>query len=126
MAKNKVDPPSSSVSAWYREPQDRLSLVPFADEFFRLAHHDATGRLLLSSPVTAVGLSAALLVELAFSRRIKISDGSVRVEDAAPPADALSHRVLDLISGEPNGHTIRTWLAFLRTFAYEAVAERMT
>ncbi|WP_189083182.1 GPP34 family phosphoprotein, partial [Mangrovihabitans endophyticus] len=25
-----------------------------------------------------------------------------------------------------NGHTIRTWLAFLRTFAYEAVAERMT
>ncbi|WP_229716387.1 GOLPH3/VPS74 family protein, partial [Mangrovihabitans endophyticus] len=104
----------------------RSPLSPLANEFFRLAHHDATGRLLLSSPVTAVGLSASLLAELAFTKHITFGDGNVLARDAAPPADALTHRVLDLISGESNGHTIRTWLAFLRTFAYEAVAERMT
>ncbi|RKN48673.1 GOLPH3/VPS74 family protein [Micromonospora endolithica] len=97
-----------------------------ADDFFRLCHHDSSGRPLLHPRVAGIGLAAALLGELAFTARIAVEHGCVRVTDRTSPSDAVAHKVLDHLLGEAGVLPIRTWLAFLGCSAYEDVAQRMT
>lgn len=104
-------------------------LPALADEFFRLAHNDTTGRPLLHSRAAGIGLASALLCELLWAQKIGIHCGRVYLWDATPPEDALAHAVLERLSSQPSGRLggqeIRTWLDFLSGTAYEEVATRL-
>lgn len=104
-------------------PRTRWPLL--ADDLFRLAHHDTTGRPLLHASVAGLGLAAALLAELAFTDAIVIENGQVCVVSRTPPPDVLAHTVLGQLAGEVAGHTVRTWLAFLSQTSHEQVALRL-
>ncbi|NIL56946.1 GOLPH3/VPS74 family protein [Salinispora arenicola] len=96
-----------------------------ADDLFRLAHHDRTGRPLLHASVAGLGLAAALLAELVVAEAIVIGSDQVCVVSRTPPPDVLAHTVLGQLAGEVAGHTVRTWLAFLSQTSRERVALRL-
>lgn len=113
------DPPARSTAP------SRTRWPFLADDLFRLAHHDTTGRPLLHASVAGLGLAAALLAELAFTDTIVIERDQVVIVGRRPPSDALAHTVLDQLAGETTAHTVRTWLAFLSQTSYEQVASRL-
>ncbi|MBT8228020.1 MAG: GPP34 family phosphoprotein [Dactylosporangium sp.] len=96
-----------------------------ADEFFRLAHHDTTGRPLLHPRATGLGLAAALLGELLSERKIFIQEGRLYPWQRTPPTDALAHATLDQLLAQPQHTEVRVWLGFLSTSAYPDVAGRL-
>jgi hypothetical protein len=100
-------------------------VYPLADEFFRLAHNDVTGKTRLHARATELGLAAALLGELLFSNRITIHRGVLEVVDDTPPRDAVSHDALDQLVTQPQHTAVRVWLDFLSRGAYEGVAQRL-
>ena len=101
-------------------------MVPaLADEYFRLAHHDTTGKPLLHPRATSLGLAAALLGELLCTKKITVADGQVYPLDRTPPCDALAHATLDQLAAQPQHTAVRTWLEFLSTSAYADVAGRL-
>lgn len=101
-----------------------MALV-LADDFFRLAHHDTTGRPLLHPRAVGLGLAAALLGELLREQKIYLRQGHLYGWQLTPPTDALAHAVLDQIVAQP-GHTeVKTWLGFLTVNAYSDVAGRL-
>jgi len=97
-----------------------------ADDFYRLSHHDGTGKPRLHARAIELGCAAAILAELVSSRHIGVQDDQVTVLDRRPPADSLMHLILDqLIAEAARGHTVRTWLAFLGQQAPEQIAQRL-
>ena len=96
-----------------------------ADEFFRLAHHDTTGKPLLHPRATDLGLAAALLGELFAGRKIVIQDGRLYPWQRTPPSDALAHATLDQLLAQPQHTEVRVWLGFLGASAYASVADRL-
>ena len=99
--------------------------VLLADEFFRLAHNDSTGRRRLHGRAIELGLAAALLGELMFERKVAGQDGQLHLLDPGPPADALAHATLDQLLAQPQHRNLRVWLDFLSRDAYESVAHRL-
>lgn len=100
-------------------------MYPLADEFFRLAHHDSTGKLRLNPRATGLGLAAALLAELVWPAKITVRDGLLCVADRRSPNDALAHGVLDQLAAQRHQQDVRTWLEALSQDAYEQVAHRL-
>ncbi|MEV4478231.1 GPP34 family phosphoprotein [Micromonospora coxensis] len=96
-----------------------------ADEFFLIAHNDSRGKAKLHPAATGLGLAGALLGELVLFGHVTVANGLVTVLDRRPPADALSHTVLDQLIGEPQHQEIRTWLAFLARSSTTSVGERL-
>jgi hypothetical protein len=90
-----------------------------ADDLFRLAHDDQTGRPLLHPVALSTGLAAALLGDLVWTRWIDVSNGQVRqlADPCSWPADRVDASVLHLLRTET--HPLRTWLTF---FAHRSVA----
>ncbi|MEV0397026.1 GOLPH3/VPS74 family protein [Polymorphospora rubra] len=98
---------------------------PLADDLFRLAHHHLIGRPLLHPRATAYGLASALLAELLYTGRITVHHGDVYVLSTEPPADGLTHTVLDQLAAERGAHPVGTWLAYLAGSVVERVAGRL-
>lgn len=98
---------------------------PFADDFFRLAHDDRTGRPRLHKMATGLGLAAALLGELAWLGKITVQDGSLHVVDSSPPDDALAHALLAQVLAEPQHQGARIWLEYFGREAHDQVARRL-
>jgi len=98
---------------------------PPADEFFRLAHHEITGRTRLSPQATGFGLAAAMLAELMAVGSISLRRSTLRILDPAPPRDVLQHTTLDHLRAHPEHDGVRIWLDYLRHHSYEDVAHRM-
>ena len=96
-----------------------------ADEFFLIAHNDSRGKAKLHPSATGLGLAGALLGELVLFGQITVSNGLLTVVDRRPPADALSHTVLDQLIGESQHQAVRTWLSFLAQSATTSVGERL-
>ncbi|MFI5489213.1 GOLPH3/VPS74 family protein [Micromonospora echinaurantiaca] len=97
-----------------------------ADDYYRLAHHDVTGKPRLHPTAVGVGCAAALLAELIGARRVVVEDAAVSVVDRRPPDDSLMHVVLDhLVAEEGRRHDVRTWLAFLSKDAAPQIAQRL-
>jgi len=99
--------------------------VLLADEFYFLAHDDATGKPRLNPTTAGLGLAAALIGELVFLGRLTVSAGTLRVVDPSPPADPLAHTTLDHIVQEVEHRAVRIWLSFLAKQACDAVAQRL-
>lgn len=96
-----------------------------ADDLFRIAHDDGTGKARLHPDATRLGLAAALLTELLLERKVTCAAGRLFVPDPAPPRDALTHEVLDHLLAEPTRREIGSWLVFFADTAYERVAQRL-
>ncbi|WP_433385734.1 GOLPH3/VPS74 family protein [Actinoplanes sp. CA-142083] len=96
-----------------------------ADQYFLIAHQDRTGRSRLHPRATGLGLAAALLGELILEGRIGIADGDIVILDRHPPADSLTHDILDLLIAQQRHREVRTWLAFLSQDAEVRVGERL-
>lgn len=96
-----------------------------ADDFFRLAHDDTTGKPLLHPRAVGIGLASALLGELVCGRRIGIHAGRVYLHDHTPPEDALAHATFAQLSAQRQYDGVRTWLGFLSRTASEDVAARL-
>lgn len=96
------------------------------DDYYRLAHHDVTGKPRLHPLAVDLGCAAALLAELISARRVHIEDAALTVVDRRPPDDSLMHTVLDqLIAEEGRRHNVRTWLHFLSQEASTQLAQRL-
>lgn len=100
--------------------------MQLADEFFLIAHNDSRGKPRLNPVATGLGLASGLLGELVISGHLTVAAGMISIVDRRPPADALSHTVLDHIVNEPQHQSVRTWLSFLAQTAAESVGERLT
>jgi hypothetical protein len=96
-----------------------------ADDFYLIAHDDVTGRPRQPGRTVGLGLAGALLAELVLAGRVTVHDELVVVVNRQPPADALTHTVLDQLAGERQRQTVRTWLAFLGQQTAERVAGRL-
>lgn len=98
-----------------------------ADEFFRIAHRDRSGRARLHPRAAGLGLAAGLLAELVLFDRIEVRDGgAVVVVRYDPPPDAVAHTTLDHLVAQPQHRDVRTWLAFLEHDAVDTVGGRLT
>jgi len=95
------------------------------DELWLLAHSEQTGKPRLSGRVLGLGLAAALIGELVYSRNITVQDGIAHVVNRNPPPDALGRSVLDQMVAEVRPYSIRTWLVYFGRTADEMVAQRM-
>lgn len=96
-----------------------------ASDYFFLALDDRTGRSRLSPKVFGLGLAGALLAELVLAERITIEGDRLRVVNRQPPADGLSHTILDHLLAESAAHPVRSWLVFLAQRSTEQVADRL-
>ena len=94
-----------------------------ADDLYLIAHHDRTGRLLLSPRAAGLGLAGALLAELILAGAIQITAGTVTA-GPCPPGDALAAGVLGQVAAEQR-HPPQEWLAFLARTAPAKVAGRL-
>jgi len=96
-----------------------------ATDYWMLGHHERTGQLLIPGRVVAIGLAAALLVELLAEDRIGF-DQEHRVVPVSefPPRDAVTHQILDQLHGEDR-LPVQVWLRHLAQTAYESVAGRI-
>jgi hypothetical protein len=95
-----------------------------ADDFFRLGHHDLTGRPLLHPVALSTGLAAAMVGDLVASRHVAVHAGHVLVVDRPDgPGDSLSARMLALVRQEH--HPLNTWLEFFSRSAVVEVAARL-
>lgn len=112
-----------------------------ADDYFRLAHSDTTGRPLLHPRALGTGLAGALLGELVLGGHVAVEAGAVRLleygQRARPPQNALAHAVLDQLRAEQlagPGDPFRpadirsasNWLNYLGLDAVSRVGDRMT
>lgn len=96
-----------------------------ADEFFTIAHDEHTGAAHLPLPVVALGLASAILADLMLDRRIIVHRGQLAPLALDPPADPLLMEVHARFIQERRPQPIRIWLAYLATFTYPRVAQRL-
>ncbi len=104
-------------------PQDGTRLL--ADEFFLLAHDDATGKSRLHPTVSGIGLAGALLGEQILFGRVDVREGWIVVVDRYDLPDALAQAVLDRLAAQQQPQTVRTWLRSLAETAHDDVAMRL-
>jgi hypothetical protein len=106
----------------------RPAALWLADEYFLIAHRDYDGRPRLNSSALALGLSGALLIELALHRKLRINPQQLELAVAnpdQPPPDATAHAVMDQLAAEPEIMAISTWLKFLGQTSTQRVADRL-
>lgn len=96
-----------------------------ADEFFLIAHDEASGRPRLHRRALSLGLAAGLLGELVFFKCITVRAGRVILAQQRPPHEPLARSVLAQLVAEPDQVEVRTWLAYLGQDARDAVGTRL-
>jgi Golgi phosphoprotein 3 (GPP34) len=108
-----------------RAPRPQLAGTGrLADDLYLLAHHERTGRPVLSPRAAGLGLAGALLAELVLAEAIGICRGEV-VTAAGLAEDALAESVLAQVAGEAAVQPVGEWLAFLARTAPGGVAGRL-
>jgi Golgi phosphoprotein 3 (GPP34) len=108
-----------------RAPRPQLAGTGrLADDLYLLAHHERTGRLVLSPRAAGLGLAGGLLGELVLADAVGICGGEV-VTGAGLAEDALAESVLGQVAGEGMVRPVGEWLAFLARTAPGGVAGRL-
>lgn len=102
--------------------------LPIADDMYLAAHDTVGGKPVLTPATLGIGLSAGLLAELLFWRRIILHNDTLRVVDQRPtPDDPAATSVLDQLLRDSHYQQVRDWIAFLSTgVACELVERRLS
>jgi hypothetical protein len=95
------------------------------DELYLIAHHEQTGRVLLSPRAAGLGLAGGLLAELILAGAITIDAGTVTCAGPGPASDPLTAAVAGQIAAENPPRPVGDWLAFLGRTAAGDVAARL-
>jgi hypothetical protein len=90
-----------------------MTSMPLAEELLLLAYDDQTGKATGSRIGLDLGMSAAVLVDLALAGRIAYVDGYLKVIDPSPIGDAIADAVLAK-AAEDEPHTPAQWVQRLR------------
>lgn len=118
---------------------DRMARLPLRAELFLLAHNDDTGEPHLNEQSLAVGLAAAILLELCLSRQVTIGwaidtltqrwqphPGMITIIDGRPAGDPLSDAALATVRHTRHmAHTQNQLRLWMRTFAGNDLYERV-
>ena len=90
-----------------------MTSIPLAEELLLLAYDDQTGKATGSRIGLDLGMSAAVLVDLALAGRVAYVDGYLKVLDPSPIGESIADAVLaKAAADEP--HTPSQWLQRLR------------
>src|SRR3954471_14094474 len=90
-----------------------MTTIPLAEELLLLAYDDQTGKATGSRIGLDLGISAAVLVDLALAGRIAYVNGNLVVNDQTPIGDPIADLVLaKAAADEP--HTPAQWVQRLR------------
>ena len=96
------------------------------DDLWLLAHDDVTGKPYVQPRPLGLGLAGGLLAELALAGAVSVrGEGVTVLAVRRRPADGLLPRVLGQVEGEPDGHPVGEWLAYLARTAPAEVAARL-
>src|SRR3954452_22750434 len=90
-----------------------MTSIPLAEELLLLAYDDQTGKATGSRIGLDLGMSAAVLVDLALAGRIAYVDGYLKVIDPTPIGDPIADAVLAKAAAD-DPHTPAQWLQRLR------------
>ena len=90
-----------------------MTTIPLAEELLLLAYDDQTGKATGSRIGLDLGMSAAVLVDLALAGRIAYVDGFLKVIDPSPIGEPIADAVLAK-AAEDAPHTPPQWLQRLR------------
>jgi hypothetical protein len=90
-----------------------MTSIALAEELLLLAYDDQTGKATGSRIGLDLGMSAAVLVDLALAGRIAYLDGFLTVTDPSPIGDPIADAVLAR-AAEDAPHTPAQWLQRLR------------
>src|SRR3954453_21350769 len=90
-----------------------MTSIPLAGELLLLAYDAQTGKATGSRIGLDLGMSAAVLVDLALAGRIAYRDGDLAVVDPSPTGDPIADTVLAKVA-EDDPHTPAQWLQRLR------------
>jgi hypothetical protein len=101
------------------------TVLLLADGLFLLAHDELSGKLRLSESVMSLGLSGALLGELALAEKILLRGESVVLTDPEPPVDALTGSVHQRLLRSVTPRPLRDWLLYFADDALGQVAGRL-
>jgi hypothetical protein len=90
-----------------------MTSIALAEELLLLAYDDQTGKATGSRIGLDLGMSAAVLVDLALAGRVAYVDGYLKVTDPTPIGDPIADAILaKAAADEP--HTPAQWLQRLR------------
>jgi Golgi phosphoprotein 3 (GPP34) len=85
-----------------------------ADDFYLIAHHERSGRLLVAERSAGLGMAAGLLAELVLSDHLRVHEGGLFPGGAMfAPTDALLREVLALVGTPGQDRDVAGWLRFL-------------
>ncbi|GIE99128.1 GOLPH3/VPS74 family protein [Paractinoplanes rishiriensis] len=90
-----------------------MTSIPLAEELLLLAYDDQTGKATGSRIGLDLGMSAAVLVDLALAGRVAYVDGYLKIIDATPIGEPIADAVLAK-AAEDEPHTPAQWLQRLR------------
>jgi hypothetical protein len=95
-----------------------------ADDLWLLSHDDVTGRPYIQPRPLGLGLAGALLAEAALAGVVTLGPGPVRA-GGYRPREELAAQLLRQVTGEPELHPVKEWLAYLAQNATADVAGRL-
>ena len=90
-----------------------MTSIPLAEELLLLAYDDQTGKATGSRIGLDLGMSAAVMVDLALAGRVAYVDGYLKVLDPRPIGEPIADAVLAR-AAEDEPHTPAQWLQRLR------------
>ncbi len=90
---------------------------------FLIAHDEFTGKLRIGTNLLGCGLVSAQLAELVVAGRLGLLDGRVVARDGGPgPADDIADFVVESVTKQSTGHSVRMWTETLAEVLYELLA----
>jgi hypothetical protein len=90
-----------------------MTSIPLAEELLLLAYDDQTGKATGSRIGLDLGMSAAVLVDLALAGRVAYVDGYLKVLNANPIGEPIADAILARAAAD-EPHTPAQWLQRLR------------
>ena len=99
---------------------------PIGDDLFLIGHDEYSGKRYATEEVFGLGLAAAVLLELGWSRAITVEGGALKRTVETFSGDPVLDAVLGKVaSREPLTYQYTAWIDYLREDLYVLIAERL-
>ncbi|MEV7008179.1 GPP34 family phosphoprotein [Streptosporangium sp. NPDC051022] len=99
-----------------------MTRLPLHQELYLIAH-DQSGRPLIHQSSMALGLSGAVLLELALSDRVAVARGQGGVRDRTPLGDTATDGFVALVPGDRSTVDVKFWIKKAAENVYDRTRE---